>query len=114
LLKALNRARADGGTDLSPALRLGTEQLAGLTGDRVLAIFSDGELGRVKAALAAARDARAHGIRIVVRGLGANAATALSRIATDPDDDPLIPSSGAIEAGLASMARYLTIRRKTR
>jgi Mg-chelatase subunit ChlD len=114
LLKTLDRARSCGGTNITPALRLGIEQLGGLTGDRVLAVFGDGDLGPVKAALAAARDAKARGIRIVVRGLGPHAATELSRIATDADDDPLIPSSDAIEAGLASMARHLTIRRKAR
>jgi len=112
--KALDQARPCGGTDITPALRLGIEQLGGLTGDRVLAIFGDGDLGPVDAALAAARDARARGIRIVVRGLGEYAAAALSRIATDTDDDPLIPSGEALEAGLASMARHLTLRRKTR
>jgi uncharacterized protein with von Willebrand factor type A (vWA) domain len=114
LLVVLDQTRPCGCTDITPALRLGTEQLGGLTGDRVLAIFGDGDIGPVDVALAAARDAKARGIRIVVRGLGTHAATQLSRIATDADDDPLIPASDAIEAGLASMARYLTIRRKKR
>lgn len=114
LLKTLDRARSCGGTNVTPALRLGTEQLGDLTGDRVLAIFGDGDIGPVKAALAAARDAKARGIRIIVRGLGRHAAAELSRIATDLNDDPLIPSGDAIEAGLASMARHLTLRRKTR
>jgi hypothetical protein len=114
LLKTLDRTEPCGATNITPALRLGTEQLGELTGDRVLAIFGDGDLGPVSAALAAARDARSRGIRIVVRGLGTHAAAELSRIATDLDDDPLIPSGDAIETGLASMARHLTIRRKAR
>jgi hypothetical protein len=114
LLKALGRARSRGGTDITPALRLGTAQLAGLTGDRVLAIFGDGDLGPLPPALAAAGEAKASGIRIVVRCLRADAAADFSRIASDVDDDPLIPSGAAIAAGLASMARHLTVRRTTR
>lgn len=114
ILTGLDQARTAGGTNVAPALRLGVKQLADLTGDRVLAIFGDGDLGPTRPALAAAREARDRGIRIVVRGLGKRAAAELSRIATEAAGDALISSGSAIEAGLASMARHLTLRRQGR
>lgn len=110
VLEGLDRARPEGGTKIAVALRRGIEQLAGLPGDRVLAIFGDGDLTPVGEALAAAADARRHGIRILVRGLGAHAAAEMSRIATEAEGEALIASGAGIEAGVASMARNLAIR----
>src|SRR5262245_46025826 len=45
VLDALDAANIGGGTNVTPALKQGTQELASLTGDRVLAIFGDGDLG---------------------------------------------------------------------
>jgi Mg-chelatase subunit ChlD len=107
VLLALDGARASGGTDVTPTLRLGIAQLGGLQGDRVLAVFGDGDIGPVEDAVRAARDAASAGIRIVVRGLGVAAAGALAQLATDDSDRTVIQSGNAIATGIASMAGAL-------
>ena len=109
--RALRRARADGGTDVTPTLLLGIRELGHLTGDRVIAVFGDGDIGPHGPAEQAAREAARHGIRILVRGLGRHAARQLGRIATEPGDNPVIESGDGIASGIASMARSITIRR---
>jgi uncharacterized protein (DUF58 family) len=112
VLHALDEADIGGGTNVTPALKRGTHELESLTGDRVLAIFGDGDVGPVKPAVAAAREAAARGIRIVVRGLGEDSARSLSRIATDAAADAVIDRTEKIEHGIASMA--LSLRRNRR
>jgi uncharacterized protein (DUF58 family) len=111
-LAALRAAGAGGGTDVFDALNLGLRQLAPLTGDRVLAVFGDGDLGNRDRAVATARTAAEHGIRIIVRGLGEYASAQLNLIATEPDEQAsaIIDSAPGIEAGIASMAQSLRIR----
>jgi hypothetical protein len=77
----LSSASTVGGTRLAPALRLGIKQLGPLTGDRVMGIFSDGGLSDWEESIALARQLCAMGVRIVVRGLGHGAATALAKLA---------------------------------
>jgi hypothetical protein len=114
VLDALRGAVIAGGTDVNPALRRGIDELGGLTGDRVMAIFGDGDIGPVGPAVASSREAAALGIRIIVRGLGEHAADQLRRIATgDGADGPavdLVRGAADIEHGIASMARSLTVR----
>lgn len=111
VVEALRSARAGGGTNITPTLRLGVQTLGPLRGDRVLAIFGDGDLGPIESALAAAEDARRVGIRIVVRGLGQRAAAQLERIATDEDPDSTVQEGSDIEQSIISMARGIAIRR---
>ncbi|GAB3408061.1 vWA domain-containing protein [Flindersiella endophytica] len=112
VLDALDAADIGGGTNVTPALRKGTHELGSLTGDRVLAIFGDGDLGPVEPALAAARDAAAQGIRIVVRGLGEASARSLSRLATDATDNAVIDRTDEIQRGIAGMATSVVSRRR--
>jgi Mg-chelatase subunit ChlD len=113
--KALRTARVVGGTRLSPALRLGIKDLAPLTGDRVLCIFSDGGLADHNEAAALAKQLCAMGVRIIVRGLGHTAAASLSALACpgDTDDNRVIDDVSRIGAGIASMAKGLSARRRS-
>jgi uncharacterized protein (DUF58 family) len=112
VLQALRRAGPSGGTNVTPALKLGIEQLSGMSGDRVLAIFGDGDIGPVEPAVAASRRASTLGIRIIVRGLGEYAAASLRQIATEPEDldseSDVVTSAAGIEAGISSMMRTIT------
>jgi uncharacterized protein (DUF58 family) len=112
VLDALDGAGIGGGTNVTPALKRGTHELESLTGDRVLAIFGDGDLGPVKPAVAAAREAAARGIRIVVRGLGEQSARSLSQIATDAADNAVIERTEKIEQGIAGMAKSVLSKRR--
>ncbi|MEV0054388.1 vWA domain-containing protein [Saccharopolyspora shandongensis] len=113
VISALREAKAWRGTLLSPALRLGIEVLPKYPGDRVICIFSDGELGDRAKARELARKACAMGIRIVVRGLGPTAADSLAELACPgiPDADQQIDDAAGVAAGIASMATGLSARR---
>jgi Mg-chelatase subunit ChlD len=106
---ALHGARAGGGTDLQDTLRYAIATLTPLPGDRVVCVFGDGDVGNWSAVSALAAQARAHGIRIVVRGLGEQATSSLSSALT-PDErgaDQLVSDVGRLSDGIASMARGL-------
>lgn len=110
VLAGLRGAYASGGTNVTPTLAHGIEQLGALTGDRVLAIFGDGDLGDQNSAVAMARNAAARGIRIIVRGLGEHAAAQLNLIATDaagPAAAAAVADARGIEGAIASMVREL-------
>lgn len=102
--RALDSAAIAGGTNVTPTLELGIRELSGLRGDRVMAIFGDGDIGPVAPAVDAARRAAAAGIRIIVRGLGDYAAQQLNLIATDAQEATVLRSDGDIAAGIAAMA----------
>jgi Mg-chelatase subunit ChlD len=110
VLAGLDRASAHGGTSVTPTLRAGITALGALTGDRVLAVFGDGDIGPVQDAVSAAHDAAALGIRIIVRGLGSHAAAALSQIATEGFESSEITGSAGIATGIAAMASALRAR----
>ncbi|MEV0701493.1 vWA domain-containing protein [Saccharopolyspora sp. NPDC050389] len=113
VVSALRKAEVRGGTLLSSALQLGIEVLPKYSGDRVLCIFSDGALADHAKARELARKACSMGIRIVVRGLGPQAAAALADLACPgvQDDDQQIDDAAGIAAGIASMATGLSARR---
>jgi Mg-chelatase subunit ChlD len=107
---ALDRASSGGGNDVTPTLRAGITALGNLTGDRVLAVFGDGDIGPVQPAVSAAREAAALGIRIIVRGLGSHATAALSKIATEGIESSEITGNTGIATGIAAMASALRAR----
>jgi Mg-chelatase subunit ChlD len=107
---ALLAASASGGTDVSPTLELGIRELGPMSGDRVMAVFGDGDIGPVDRAVANARRAAALGIRIIVRGLGEHAAGQLNQIASDAGEATVVQSSEGIRAGIAAMARTIRLR----
>lgn len=106
----LGRAHASGGTNVTPTLLAGTAALGSSTGDRVLAVFGDGDIGPVEAAVTAARGAAALGIRIIVRGLGSHAAASLAQIATEGMEVAEISGHTSIASGIAGMASSLRMR----
>jgi Mg-chelatase subunit ChlD len=107
--QVLRRASSHGGTNVTPVLELGIRELGPLAGDRVMAVFGDGDVGPVGAATDAARRAAALGIRIIVRGLGDYATAQLNQIAADPAEATVLRSVGDIRAGIATMVS--TIKR---
>jgi len=107
--------RSSAARGLSPALRLGITELGPLAGDRVLCVFSDGGLGDREEATTLARELCAMGVRVIVRGLGHDVATGLADLACpgDNDDQRVIDDVSHIGAGIASMARGLSTRRRS-
>jgi hypothetical protein len=110
LADRLGAALAHGGTSLVPALELARRDLAPLPGDRVLCVFGDGDVGDRDRAGALARELCALGVRIIVRGLGTGATSALAALACSGGEDQreLIADERSITAGIASMAKGLT------
>jgi Mg-chelatase subunit ChlD len=108
--RTLRSAAIAGGTDVTPTLELGIRELGGLSGDRVMAIFGDGDIGPVPIAVDAARRAAALGIRIIVRGLGEYATGQLNQIATDAGEATVVRSAGDIETGIVSMVTSMRRR----
>lgn len=110
LLKA---AQATGGSQLSPALERAGEVLNNLdVSDRVIAVFTDGQLGsdeanarRISAALAA-KD-----IRILTLGLGQESAKSLASISTEDSSRSNTTTGETMSADIRGMARGL-VRRK--
>ena len=96
--------RASGGNALDGPLSRCHAILGGFTGDRVVALFGDGDLTPKAQVLAKVAEMKRDNIRFVTRGLGAYAAREFAEI-TDED-----PTSVAVEAvqdlaqGIASMA----------
>lgn len=115
LADRLEAARSTGGNNLMPTLQIAKQDLAPLTGDRVLCVFGDGDIGDPATAVPAARELCALGVRIVVRGLGSGATEALSALVCpgQRDDEQLIEDVQAISTGIASMAKGLTAARRT-
>ena len=80
----LSRAEASGGNDAVPFLTLAHRQLMALdVGDRVVAIFGDGDLGNRHAAESKAAELINDNIRILTCGLGEGSAQELASISTE-------------------------------
>ncbi|WP_006246532.1 vWA domain-containing protein [Mycolicibacterium tusciae] len=106
--KALTHGLSDGGgTNIVPALEHSHRVLTGLRGDRVVAVFGDGDLGDVSGARRHATAMHAEGIRIVTLGLGHGAATALDEISTEDREIPRVVDEENISTGIAGLARAL-------
>lgn len=86
-LRLLDRARAQGGTNLLPALELTHQILDRFKDDpdRVVAVFGDGDLGPRDRVLAKAARMKAEEIRFVSRGLGRSAAQAFAELASEQE-----------------------------
>jgi Mg-chelatase subunit ChlD len=99
--------QAGGGTNIVPALDYSHEALRALRGDRVVAVFGDGDLGDRVGAGQRAGAMQAAGIRIVTLGLGTGAASALDEISTEHREAPRVVEEGGISSGIAGLARAL-------
>lgn len=109
--RGLRQAGSSGGTDLLPTVRAATRELGPLSGDRVVCVFGDGDVGRADEVDKAAAEARRLGIRFVVRGLGGGAHAGLARALSPDDDAGPVESVGDLRRGIASMASALRITR---
>ncbi len=105
----LRAAAATGGTRLAPAVRAATAELGPLTGDRVVCVFGDGGIADPGPTEEAAAQARALGIRFVVRGLGSHASDSLASAlhADGPPAERTIEDVGGVRRGIASMVASL-------
>lgn len=106
---ALAKAKARGGTNLVDTLRYAISVLVPLAGDRVVCVFGDGDVGDAKTCAELVREARSHGIRFVVRGLGEDSSALLAEVLTpgEAQADQTVRDAGQIERGIASMVRHL-------
>lgn len=99
-----------GGTNIVPALEKSFEELQRRKGDRVIAVFGDGDLGDRAGARRLADEIHQAGIRIVTLGLGLGAATALDEISSEGRDTPRAVDESTISSGIAGLARVLKTR----
>jgi Mg-chelatase subunit ChlD len=107
----LDAARIHGGTDLLPGLTRCHEILGRCTGDRVVALFGDGDLGPHRDEVLA-RVARMKGenIRFVTRGLGSYAAQVFGEISDEDPASARIDDVSDLAEGIADMATTLKQR----
>ncbi|WP_233050711.1 vWA domain-containing protein [Schaalia cardiffensis] len=105
-LELLRTAEARWGTNVVPALKVAWSDLKDdPSGDRVIAIFGDGDLGDRERALEIAAQIRADGIRIITCGLGEDSADALGELADY--EERRHASSDAIEQSIRELATGL-------
>jgi Mg-chelatase subunit ChlD len=105
---ALRRGLRDGGgTNVVPALDHAYRVLHPLRGDRVVAVFGDGDLGDGTGARQRAVTMHTEGIRILTLGLGQGAASALDAISTEQREAPRVVDEGRIASGIAGLAQVL-------
>ena len=104
----LNRTTdAAGGNNLLVPLEACHDLLREGAGDRVVALFGDGDLTPTNLVLEKVGQMKAEGIRFVTRGLGSRASAAFGAIS---DEDPALSHVGSLEdltSGIASMASSL-------
>ncbi|KDQ04745.1 VWA domain-containing protein [Rhodococcus sp. GOMB7] len=107
----LDSAQVRGNNDIVPCLAEAHKMLMERpAGDRVLAIFGDGDLGPVDAAKRAASLLTVDGIRIITCGLGMASAEMLAVISDERDSKARVADSGGIADAIAGMTSGL-IRR---
>lgn len=103
----LRRAVAAGGNNAVPFLSLAHRQLMALdVGDRVVAIFGDGDLGDRRRAEEKAAELIADNIRILTCGLGDGSAQELATISTETSV-PRTATADNLADSIASMAQGL-------
>jgi uncharacterized protein with von Willebrand factor type A (vWA) domain len=112
LLAPVNAAR--GGNDLFIALEHGHQILNRFTGDRVVALFGDGDLTPKERALAKVAQMKAENIRFVTRGLGPYAAAEFGEISSEDPASAAINDVADLAEGIADMATSLRSRGLTR
>ncbi len=101
-------AQVCGGTNIVPCLQQAhTALMQDPAGDRVLAVFGDGDLGDRTGAIKTAELLKVDGIRIITCGLGDASAAELDVISTEKGEAPRAATSETIAESIASMARGL-------
>jgi hypothetical protein len=105
LLAPVNSAR--GGNALDGPLYRCHSVLGNFTGDRVVALFGDGDLTPKPQVLAKVAEMKADNIRFVTRGLGAFAAQEFAEITDEDPQTVAVESVAQLATGIASMAASL-------
>ena len=104
-------ATAAGGNAIVPTLRQCEKLLDGRTGDLVIAIFGDGDLGPADEARRHAALIAEKNIRVLTCGLGAQSAEQIGTISTeDASVPPRVAVEGRIADAIAGMAAGLQRR----
>jgi uncharacterized protein with von Willebrand factor type A (vWA) domain len=108
LLAPVNRAM--GGNNLLPPLQHCHQILDRFTGDRVVALFGDGDLTPKEQVLVKVAQMKAENIRFVTRGLGPYAAREFGEISDDDPETAAINDVTDLADGIADMATSLRTR----
>ena len=103
----LASARSHGGTSLLLPLQRCHQVLDNYSGDRVVAIFGDGDLGPRAQVLAKVAQMKAEDIRFITRGLGPAAAQEFAPVSSEGPSDVEVPQVKNLAAGIAGMAASL-------
>jgi uncharacterized protein (DUF58 family) len=98
---------ASGGNALDGPLEACHQMLDDRKGDRVVALFGDGDLTPKLAVLAKVALMKSENIRFVTRGLGAHAAAEFAEIDSEDADSVAVESVAELSEGIASMALSL-------
>lgn len=107
----LDNARIGGGTSLLRPLIRCHEILDRFTGDRVVAVFGDGDLGHPRElVLAEVAQMKSDNIRFVTRGLGPDATREFGEISSEQPDSAAIDDVADLAKGIAGMATSLKRR----
>jgi hypothetical protein len=101
---------AYGGNDLIGPLQECHQILNRFTGDRVVALFGDGDLTPKSRVLAKVAQMKSENIRFVTRGLGALAAREFAEITSEEPATVEVRQVGDLAAGIAGMAASLKSR----
>jgi uncharacterized protein with von Willebrand factor type A (vWA) domain len=99
--------RAAGGNDLIGPLQHCHQILDGFTGDRVVALFGDGDLTPKDRVLVKVAQMKSKNIRFVTRGLGATAAREFGEISSEEPSTAEVHDVEQLAAGIAGMAASL-------
>lgn len=106
-MRLLDRARIGGGTSLLRPLEYCHQLLDRFTGDRVVALFGDGDLGPRDLVLARVAQMKSQDIRFVTRGLGELAAREFGEISSEEASTVTVDRVEDLAAGIAGMAASL-------
>ena len=101
---------AAGGTSLLQPLQRCHQVLDDYSGDRVVAIFGDGDLGPRDLVLAKVAQMKAEDIRFVTRGLGPVAAQEFAQVSSEESPAVEVRQVEDLAAGIAGMAASLKSR----
>ncbi len=96
-----------GGTSLLGPLQRCHQILSAFTGDRVVALFGDGDLGPREQVLAKVAQMKSEDIRFVTRGLGPLAAREFGDVSSEEASTAEVVRVEDLAAGIASMAASL-------
>ena len=99
--------RAAGGNDLIGPLQRCHQILDGFTGDRVVALFGDGDLTPKDQVLVKVVQMKSENIRFVTRGLGRMAAQEFGEISSEDASTAEVRQVEDLAAGIAGMAASL-------